>query len=150
MDALSAAPGVYALVLMIDPLCTLQIGRLGVFTFQVGTYLYLGSARGPGGVAARVNRHLQDGSMKRKHWHVDWLRQVARPIGVIWTHANEGDECEWARALSSLGTRQPAGFGASDCSCEGHLIRLEHGTHWEHAIASLHAMHGKRLLHKTI
>jgi Uri superfamily endonuclease len=149
-DALGKTPGIYALVLKIDTPCTLRIGRFGRFTFQAGIYLYLGSARGPGGVVARVHRHLQDEMTKRKHWHIDWLRQAAGPVGVIWTHTKQADECEWAQALSSKGSREPDGFGASDCGCEGHLVRLETSLPWQRCIALLETLDGERPLHTNL
>jgi Uri superfamily endonuclease len=149
-DALRTTPGIYALALKIDAPCTLRIGRLGRFTFQAGTYHYCGSTRGPGGVVALAYRHLQNGRTKRRHWHVGWLRQVAKPVCVIWTHTRRADECEWAQVLSSQGSREPEGFGASDCGCKGHLVRLETNLPWQRCIALLETLDGKRPLHKNI
>jgi len=38
-----------------------------------GYYIYIGSAFGPGGVRARMLRHLR--ADKPKHWHIDYLRE---------------------------------------------------------------------------
>ena len=120
-----SAPGIYALVLRLDSTSTTQIGSLGHFSFLPGDYLYFGSARGPGGVHSRVSRHLRGPSGKRRHWHIDWFREIAHPIALIWTHNDRQRECEWATALNPLGSREPAQFGASDCRCAGHLLRLD-------------------------
>ena len=125
LEPAGSEPGIYALILRLEETRAQKIGHLGMFTFPAGTYLYVGSARGPGGIAARVCRHIQEVSDKRRHWHIDWLRQIAWPIGLIWSHADATSECLWAEILSAQGLRKPARFGASDCRCPGHLIRLD-------------------------
>lgn len=130
-------PGIYALLLRIEILCEQQVGRLGTFTFIPGSYLYIGSARGPGGVAARVGLHIKRATEKRLHWHIDWLRQIAHPTAVIWTNDGIPTECRWAQTLSNLGAREPAGFGASDCGCPGHLLRLLSQATLDHALSTL-------------
>ena len=50
------------------------MGALGRIELQAGTWLYVGSARGPGGLAARVGRHWRDGVPK--HWHMDYLKPL--------------------------------------------------------------------------
>ena len=125
LEPAGSEPGIYALILRLEETRAQKIGHLGMFTFPAGTYLYVGSARGPGGIAARVGRHIQEVSDKRRHWHIDWLRQIAWPIGLIWSHADATSECLWAEILSAQGLRKPARFGASDCRCPGHLIRCQ-------------------------
>ncbi len=88
-----------------------------------GAYLYLGSAHGPGGIRARVARHLRRN--KPKHWHVDHLTARGRIVRVI--TAPGGSECALARvALKFKSVAAPvAGFGSSDCrTCPAHLLRL--------------------------
>ncbi|RMH04060.1 MAG: GIY-YIG nuclease family protein [Planctomycetota bacterium] len=120
---LPAAPGSYLLWLELTAQHTLAVGRLGRVRFPAGHYGYCGSARGPGGLAARVGRHLRgDG---RPHWHVDRLRAVAAPREV-WFWPDPGpDEHALAAALAAApGLELVApGFGASDCRCPGHLFR---------------------------
>ncbi len=116
-------PGSYGLVLELPAGQRLQVGRLGAFDFPPGIYLYLGSAAGPGGVAARLGRHLVGG--RRRHWHIDALRRVARPLAAWWA-TGEALEHIWARQwLAHPGSVAPApGFGASDCRCPSHLVWL--------------------------
>lgn len=137
LDYLPSSPGIYALALRIEVPNTKQIGRLGTFTFSAGNYLYLGSARGAGGISARVRRHLRDTSEKQRHWHIDWLREIAHPTGVIWSHPSNAPECEWATTLKPFVSREPARFGASDCRCEGHLLRLKAITDIQLAVTAL-------------
>ncbi|MGD1994854.1 MAG: GIY-YIG nuclease family protein [Anaerolineae bacterium] len=116
--------GTYALWLGLECDREIRVGRLGCFQFPAGTYGYVGSALGPGGIGARVARHLRRrGSL---HWHVDYLRSEARPIGFWWAAGDKRRECAWAAALAQLrGASLPvAGFGASDCRCSTHLIHL--------------------------
>lgn len=133
-------PGTYALLLEVDFPVSTSIGRLGTFHFEPGKYTYLGSARGPGGVAARVRRHLSNKDGKRRHWHIDWFREFAQPIEVLWSYAYGSSECAWAEALDPQGIRLPARFGASDCGCAGHLLRLKPGSTWQAGIESIQVL----------
>lgn len=103
---------------------TTGVGQLGRFTFAPGWYAYAGSARGPGGLAARVERHRR--AFKTKHWHIDYLRTYAEPVGVWYSIGSEKRECGWAEVLSELpGASMPAPrFGASDCQCTAHLFHF--------------------------
>jgi Uri superfamily endonuclease len=116
--------GTYVLILRLPRPATVSVGRLGRFQFMAGWYAYVGSAQGPGGLAARVSRHLR--SPKPLHWHVDYLRADAEPDQVWYAVGTRKRECAWAEALSGLsGASIPAPrFGASDCHCPAHLIHF--------------------------
>jgi Uri superfamily endonuclease len=120
--------GTYVLALWLDAPRTITIGRLGRFEFPAGWYLYVGSALGPGGPEARLSRHFRRStSGKRAHWHADYVREVAAWGGAWACHSQERLECAWAEALrrrldASVVVR---GFGASDCRCPAHLLRVE-------------------------
>jgi len=79
--AVPAQPGTYVLVLRLSRATTLRVGRLGEFDFPCGLYLYVDSAQGTGGLRARLTRHWR--AHKPLHWHVDYLREVAVPVGVL-------------------------------------------------------------------
>lgn len=115
-----AEPGLYALGLRLAKTTPLSIGALGEFSLPSGLYLYVGSAWGPGGLAARVRRHLQ--GRGRAHWHLDYLRAVAEPV-ALWLKPQEREECRWAAHLLAHPTARIviAGFGSSDCRCPAHL-----------------------------
>jgi Uri superfamily endonuclease len=130
MDDLPVQPGTYALFIkLIDP-CSITIGKLGTFYLQSGLYIYLGSARGSGGLRARLERHLQ--GRGKAHWHIDYLRKVSEIIGCAFSIGdekrkfNQHSECDWTQALENLpGSLVPIpGFGASDCiaGCMSHLV----------------------------
>ena len=125
--SLPSSPGTYALILRLDRPTVLQVGCLGEFFFTAGDFVYLGNAFGPGGLKARLGRHLRGGA--RSHWHIDTLREVARVTGFCYTLGPSPLECCWTQRLSNdPGAWFPApGFGASDCRgrparCPAHLL----------------------------
>lgn len=120
-DAWPVTAGSYLLVLELPRSTNVRIGALGPVALPSGLYIYAGSARGPGGLRARVQRHLAGG--RRLRWHIDWLRRVAR-VRAVWIRpGRERLECVWAQALDQVaGLDVPVPrFGASDCRCPAHL-----------------------------
>ncbi len=115
-------PGTYILLIYLRRGELLSIGRLGSHRFSRGWYLYVGSAFGPGGVAARCNHHRR--VSPRPRWHIDYLRAAA-PLRAIWfSHEPERLEHDWADVLGGVwGLSAPVeGFGTSDCGCSSHLF----------------------------
>ncbi len=113
--------GTYALILRNYSKATIQIGRWGRICVKPGYYSYIGSAFGPGGLRARVSRHLRQ--EKRKHWHIDYLREFMEPVGAWYTHDRQRLEHIWAQSLSEMdGLISTHGFGCSDCNCDSHLF----------------------------
>jgi Uri superfamily endonuclease len=105
----------------------ISVGRLGRHRFPAGWYLYVGSARGMGGLRARLERHHRRlGPHKRAHWHLDYLREYCTWVGAWIRPSEERLECAWARRLAGLpGARVVVpGFGASDCRCVAHLVHV--------------------------
>ncbi|MBA1149049.1 GIY-YIG nuclease family protein [Ectothiorhodospiraceae bacterium WFHF3C12] len=114
-------PGSYLLVLRLVTPRTVTVGRLGSVAFPAGLHVYAGSARGPGGVAARLGRHLR--GTGRRRWHVDYLRVECTVAFAAFSTGEAGRECPWARLLVELGGHEVSrGFGASDCRCPTHLL----------------------------
>jgi Uri superfamily endonuclease len=119
---LPSKPGTYALILHCDASTVRPVGALGPIEFNVGYYIYVGSALGPGGIRARVSRHLR--KTGKLHWHVDYIRRHM-PVHEIWyIEATMALEHAWARAIGDwTAARTPVrGFGASDCTCASHLF----------------------------
>jgi Uri superfamily endonuclease len=119
--------GSYVLALWLDAPHIIPIGKMGTFEFTAGWYLYAGSARAPGGLAARLARHRQRlGPHKRAKWHVDFLREWAAWGGAWGRTSDERLECAWAAACRSLpgAAIVVPGFGASDCRCPAHLVHV--------------------------
>ncbi len=63
--------GYYILLIKVNRDVNTRIGSLGLIKFRRGFYTYIGSAHGPGGLRARINRHLK--KIKKPHWHIDYL-----------------------------------------------------------------------------
>jgi Uri superfamily endonuclease len=129
MDELPSEPGSYLLLLEQERAARIQSGRLGSFDFAPGWYAYAGSACGPGGLRARLERHRR--ITPAPHWHIDYLRQQSVLRVICYKIGRERLECDWSQRLAvQQGVFIPApGFGASDCvrGCLAHLIGLPSG-----------------------
>jgi histidyl-tRNA synthetase len=136
-----ATPGAYALALRLGAPLDVRIGKNSA-TLPAGDYLYCGSARGFGGLRARLARHMRP--QKRAHWHIDQLTAVANMLGAF--VEEQGDECALNAALGALSIPLPipiAGFGSSDCRrCAAHLRFWPQGaalpSDWENARKTAH------------
>lgn len=131
-DAFPAAPGAYALWLRLPAPLFVKAGN-NAATLPTGDYLYCGSAKGPGGLRARLARHWR--KEKRAHWHVDQLTAAAEILGAFVVEG--GSECALNAALAALPVPLP-GFGSSDCPrCASHLRYFPSGARlpsaWENA-----------------
>jgi Uri superfamily endonuclease len=117
-------PGTYVLWLRIDTVLTVEVGRLGMLEIQPGVVVYVGSAHGPGGLRARLRRHLR--TKKTRHWHIDALTTAVPVVGVWYVASPERLECHWAAQIAAQdGVGEPiTGFGASDCACNTHLFNV--------------------------
>lgn len=115
--------GAYALLVETRSPARLVVRDIS-FRLAPGEYLYCGSARGPGGIRARVGRHMR--KKKALRWHIDRLTGIGRIRGVI--VAPGGAECAlFARFAALERAEVPVpGFGASDCRrCPAHLLRID-------------------------
>lgn len=124
--------GAYVLALRLDAPLPVRVGKTSA-SLPAGDYLYCGSARGPGGLRARLARHMRP--QKRAHWHIDQITSAARILGAFIDEA--GDECALNAALDRL-PAPVAGFGSSDCRrCAAHLRFWPEGaalpSGWENA-----------------
>ncbi len=130
--------GTYLLVMQSSVSYTVEVGAKGTILLREGTYLYVGSAFGAGGVEARVRRHAR--TDHAKHWHIDYIRPHCTLQGACISYADTKLECLWARTLLDMAcTSAPGqGIGSSDCDCPAHFMQ------WE-AEASAQDKIGKRL-----
>ncbi|QYZ79343.1 DUF123 domain-containing protein [Methanofollis formosanus] len=114
--------GIYCLVFQ-NRAVTLGIGALGEVAFREGWHLYVGSAQGPGGLGARVGRHVHLAADKdrRPRWHVDRLLLSGAFVlrGAVCAATDDDLECGLAAAI---GGEAVEGFGCSDCRCFSHLF----------------------------
>ena len=110
---LKTDPGTYALILQSRSTETIQVGRWGQLDLQLGYYTYVGSAFSPGGVRARISRHLR--TDKRLHWHIDYLRNYVTPVEVWVSYTAEHLEHDWAGILFE----RPEIIPFQDFGCSG-------------------------------
>ena len=124
MTELDNRPGTYALILANDSVQVVTVGQLGPLILRPGWYVYVGSAQGPGGLAARVGRHIQIDKKRRRH--IDYVRPHAELREVWFTYGTEQIECQWAQTFAAMPKAELPSprFGASDCRCPSHLIWL--------------------------
>ena len=90
-----------------------------------------------GGLEARLARHRRQ--RKKLWWHIDYLLRQAELVDVVAIPTQRRIECGRNRCLLSLpGADVVApGFGASDCNCVTHLVRLGEGPATVSALAGL-------------
>ncbi len=113
-----AVPGAYILAVEVARPVKTRLRNRAPELLPAGRYLYCGSAKGPGGLRARIARHMRRGKAIR--WHIDMLTEAGRVLGA-WTVV-EGEECELVAALQLPIAVE--GFGNSDCQiCKSHLLR---------------------------
>jgi Uri superfamily endonuclease len=130
--------GAYALALELPNPTMISAGAFGSHTLPAGAYIYGGSAMGPGGISARVRRHLR--GTKRLHWHIDQL--TTQPNIVAIGGFSDIGECEIVRrVVERLDAWQPVkGFGSSDCQCcESHFLQLSKLGNWPMLLADIGA-----------
>ena len=115
-------PGTYILCLHLDTSIAVNIGKLGTQTFNMGHYFYVGSAFGPGGVAARCRHHINIAHKPR--WHIDYLRRHCRLSCIVFNTQKKHLEHAWAKQLLDNPGLAVAirNFGSSDCDCVTHLF----------------------------
>lgn len=117
-------PGTYALLLRSLASGRVAVGRHGALAVRRGWYVYVGSARGPGGLRGRLLHHLRPAG--RPHWHIDYLRQQAA-VREIWAATQEltniaGPGCwprptgRWFRASAMA---PPIAIAERTCSSSG-------------------------------
>ena len=120
-------PGIYVVVGYLSRIFQLEIPSFGEFILHPGYYCYCGSAKGPGGLQARINRHLKRNT--KKFWHFDYLKEHLHITQIWWLMGENNDECETAQFLADRqGAEIPVnGFGSSDCKkgCVSHLISFK-------------------------
>lgn len=118
---ITTASGTYLILIRLADNMPLSIPTLRIDAIAPGLYVYAGSARGPGGLRARIGRHLRRG--KRCHWHIDHLTEAAASLRAF--PVPDGNECELVQRLIESGYYHPPipGFGSSDCRlCVSHLL----------------------------
>ncbi len=121
LNDMPAVPGAYVLILRLARPVRAVTRRSIDCSIPPGWHVYAGSARGPGGIRARLMRHFRND--KAVHWHIDRLTLVAEELAAIAVEG--GAECDLVGRLLRSGRYRAAvsGFGNTDCRCcETHLL----------------------------
>ncbi|WP_135074730.1 GIY-YIG nuclease family protein [Terasakiella sp. SH-1] len=130
LEEISPEKGAYILQIHVDKAFEAPIARLKNPLIRPGRYLYCGSAKGPGGIRARVKRHVKRD--KKAHWHVDRLT-IAFGVEALSIFENTS-ECDLVSAVleHSFASQPYPKFGSSDCEvCCAHLVHLDEGVELE-------------------
>lgn len=122
---LESQKGTYALIFQANRKFVSKVGKRDDFEGDSGSYVYVGSAFGPGGVNARIKHHLQISS--KPHWHLDYIRPYIQPVAVCYSYSLNRQEHQWATVLSKIaGVQIPMHkFGSTDCACPSHLFYFQ-------------------------
>lgn len=111
--------GVYLLKIKVEQKKVVAIGAIGQKEFLAGYYFYAGTAQR--NLSARIKRHYS--SDKKNHWHIDYLLAAAELEKDFIFQLPKAGECFLAQTLREAGGQIAVdNFGASDCSCESHLL----------------------------
>ena len=112
--------GSYVLLIKVELLQDIKVGRLGIIDFRSGFYAYVGSAQN--NLEKRIERHLR--TKKRIFWHIDYLLEKAEILDIFQVESPQKLECAIAEKLSKQFQSVP-NFGSSDCRCGSHLFYHE-------------------------
>ncbi len=121
VGAIGGRKGAYLLALHLPRNVELDMAKRPRHVIARGCYVYAGSAYGPGGLSARLQRHLR--AAKTVRWHVDHLTTQAGEMMALAVPG--GHECRLVERLLATQkfTIAVPGFGSSDCrTCAGHLL----------------------------
>ncbi|HUT81644.1 MAG TPA: GIY-YIG nuclease family protein [Candidatus Bathyarchaeia archaeon] len=120
--------GSYILFLYNKNQINIDIGSLNNLFFSPGIYLYIGSALSPGGLAKRIQRHLQ--KTKKIFWHIDYLTtNNSFSIKAYFEIYSEMKvECILGNIIRESFNKEEIieykDFGSSDCRCNSHLFQI--------------------------
>lgn len=122
---LPKSKGAYLLTLHLAEDQTIKIGKAASIECPAGTYYYVGSAMGAGGIASRVGRHFRHDKDKKLRWHIDHLRAQMTVMGCWVWESEDKIECLIAQGLRDQAALEwLPHIGCSDCHCQSHVYFL--------------------------
>ena len=106
----------YQLFIKLSENISIRVGKLGLFAFPRGNYIYTGSARR--NIEARIKRHISNHKILR--WHIDYFLENERANIITYRKTNI-EECLLNKECA--GEIVVPSFGSSDCrsNCGSHL-----------------------------
>ena len=117
IDKIPDRPGYYVLLINVREDTVIETRGGKIFYIPRGTYLYVGSAKGPGGLRARIKRHLRRHG-KKLFWHIDYLLNTGKAdIERIYYRVVEGEDVDYETIISRKLAKELdyiPGFGCSD------------------------------------
>jgi Uri superfamily endonuclease len=130
---ITSEPGSYIVIGSLSGDVRFSDGPFSDHLLTLGFYLYAGSAFGPGGLRARINRHLK--SETKRFWHFDYLKPLIH-IEEIWYSTVWGNqECQFISILRNINYSSIplTKFGSSDClhGCPAHLVKFPMETNFD-------------------
>jgi len=116
--------GIYVFIFRVLNDLNISIGSLGRVYIPQGLYGYIGSARGFGGIKARVLHHIKK-NKKRLWWHIDYLTTMpdVTPLYIVFAETSKDIEHFLAQQMNSAycWNGYIKGFGSSDKDSYTHL-----------------------------
>ncbi|OYT61200.1 MAG: hypothetical protein B6U69_04025 [Thermofilum sp. ex4484_15] len=108
--------GVYVLLMEVKSETVKRVGSLGSIRLVKGIYVYIGSARGPGGIRGRVSRYLK--GPRKLRWHIDYIicdRRLVSLKALVFGECDENLEVKLALKLIEEGFKVVReGMGCSE------------------------------------
>ncbi|RLG72944.1 MAG: GIY-YIG nuclease family protein [Thermoprotei archaeon] len=120
--------GTYILLIKCFKEVKKNVGSLGLLTlYSNKTYVYVGSAFGPGGLLSRIKRHLS--MVKKKFWHIDYVlnRESECYVEYMIIIPKLKVEHKVARDLAKIADGALRKFGSTDCTCYAHMFFFNSG-----------------------
>lgn len=101
---------------------SVNIGKMGQFTFRKAYYAYVGSAMTGIHRLKRHLRNLKTRNLKNKHWHIDFIIPYCKSIGWFFAECSEPNKEEKLAIFLSKSLDYIENFGASDSRAPSHLF----------------------------
>ena len=114
--------GIYLLLIFKHKGEEIKVGALGKIKFDVGYYVYVGSAQR--NLRKRIERHFR--KEKKIRWHIDYLLSHAKILDFYAKNYPKPYEEKIAIKLGKKYSYVP-NFGSSDSRALSHLFKIEKG-----------------------
>ena len=115
--------GAYCLIIKLDNDRKIRVGKLGIFDFPEGYYVYVGSAMK--NLKQRIARHLS--SNKKFRWHIDYFLEKAHIKKLLIFPSEKKLESKISKVFEKevkkgIGSIIAPKFGSTDTKDKTHLF----------------------------